>query len=221
MNNQENERSNTSRASFLALGAIGLTLAATACEAGAQAPAADRNAIETILHKPARHKQVIGAPKIDNGATLRYAGNTLNAFETAFKEGPGTVHVAAVFYGTSLFFVANDALWSKYQLFDMLDRAGDSLPMIVHSPQNPFYRSRPSSGEDFTVETLTKRGVTWLVCNNALTGLARNIAAMHSVDPATVYQDFRTNFVPGTTVVPSGVATLVLAQEAGFAFLPA
>ncbi|HXM07227.1 MAG TPA: hypothetical protein VN936_07175, partial [Candidatus Acidoferrum sp.] len=163
----------STRAAFLAAGAVGLTLA-TARAAGSpgEAAPAGRSTIEAILHKPARHKQVIAAPKINSGAALRYAGNTLNAFQSGFGEGPGTLHVACVFYGTSLLFVADDTLWSKYQLFDVLDRSGDALPLIVHSPQNPFYHSRVSpTGEDFSIEALTKRGVTWFVCNNALNGL--------------------------------------------------
>jgi len=219
---EEPERgANTTRAMFLTAGAIGVTLAATAREAAGAAGPASRNTIETILHKPARHKQVIGAPKINNGAALRCAGNGMNTFQFDFGEGAGSLHVAAVFYGTALFFVANDALWSKYQLFDVLDRAGDALPLMVHSPQNPFYHARSNGGEDFSVETLTKRGVSWFVCNNALTGLTRQLATDRGVDPGRVYSDFRSNFVNGTTVVPSGVGTIVLAQEAGFTFLPA
>jgi intracellular sulfur oxidation DsrE/DsrF family protein len=219
-----NNSGSTTRAMFLTAGAVGVALSATACESGATGAAAVASLgdIEKILRKPARHKQVIAAPKINGGAALRYAGNSLNAFQTAFNEGAGTLHVAAVFYGTALVFVANDSLWSKYQLFDVLDRSGDALPLMVHSPQNPFYRSHVSpEGEDFSVETLSGRGVSWMVCNNALGGLTRGIASMHGVDPATVYDDFSRNFVPGTTIVPSGVATVVLAQEAGFALLPA
>jgi intracellular sulfur oxidation DsrE/DsrF family protein len=213
----------TTRAAFLTVGALGLTLAAAdAAGSSGEAAPAGRGAIEAILHKAARHKQVIAAPKINSGAALRYAGNTLNAFETGFGEGPGTLHVACVFYGTALFFVADDTLWSKYQLFDALDRSGDALPLIVHSPQNPFYHSHVSrTGEDFTVEALTKRGVTWFVCNNALNGITRSLAQQRGLDPLAVYADFRAHFVPGTIVVPSGTGTIVLAQEAGFTFLPA
>ena len=224
--------SNTTRAAFLTASAIGVTLAATACATGATGPGApaDMATIEAILRKPARHKQVIAAPKIDGGAALRYAGNTLNAFQFAFAEGAGSLHVACVFYGTALLFAADDWLWDKYHLFDVLDRTGDPLPTMVHSPQNPFYRARssappsdPAKGgqEDFSVEALTRRGASWLVCNNALNGLTRELATASNLDPAGVYNDFRTHFVAGTTVVPSGTAAIVLAQESGFTFLPA
>lgn len=216
--------SSPSRATFLAAGALGIALAAAACESETQAaPIADRRTIDALLHKPARHKQVIGAPRINGGATLRFAGNALNAFEYAFAEGAGSLHVAAVFYGSSLFFVADDDLWSRYQLFDVLDQSADPLPAFIHSPQNPFLHARPNANDphmDFSVETLTKRGVTWMVCNNALTEMTRQIAAVRNLDQVSVYNDFRQHFVDGVTVVPSGVATVVLAQEANFALIP-
>lgn len=213
-----------SRAAFLTAGAIGVALAAAACGSESEAATiANLQTIDTLLHKPARHKQVIGTPKVNGGAALRYAGNALNAFEYAFHEGAGSLHVAAVFYGTSLLMLVDDDVWGRYQLFDVLDQSADPLPSMLHSPQNPFLHARPDPQDphvDFSVETLTKRGVTWLACNNALTELTRQIATVRNADPAGVYRDFRQHFVPGVTVVPSGVATVVLAQEFGFAFTP-
>jgi intracellular sulfur oxidation DsrE/DsrF family protein len=225
----------TSRAAFLAAGTAGAALIASATPATAAVPPGVANvpALESILHRPAKHKQVIAAPKVDGGAPLRYAMNTINAFQFAYGEGPGTVHCACVFYGPALFIAANDALWGRYSLFDVLDSAGDSLPAMVHTPQNPFLHARSSlhtsdSPDDLrgfyhdgTVEALTRRGLTLLVCNNALTEVTRQIAAAQKADPHNVYDDFRHNLVPGVVVVPAGVAAIVLAQEAGFTFLPA
>ncbi|MGB6984681.1 MAG: hypothetical protein WBD74_01760 [Candidatus Aquilonibacter sp.] len=230
---QLNEQKNLTRSTFLTAGALGFTLAAAPRDGIAAMAIANRAAIESVLHRPAPHKQVIAAPKIDGGAALRYAGNGLNAFQFAFGEGAGALHVVCVLYGTSLLFAANDVLWKNYQLFDVLDRAGDGLPLVVHTPANPFYRAHSSmhatdaaSDEngfyyDFTVQALTKRGVSWFVCNNALHGLSRQIAAIRNVEPAHVYNDFRENLIPEAMVVPAGVAAIVLAQEAGFTFLPA
>jgi intracellular sulfur oxidation DsrE/DsrF family protein len=225
----------TSRAAFLAAGTAGAALIATAAQATAAVPPGVANvpALESLLHRAAKHKQVIAATKVDGGAPLRYAMNTINAFQFAYGEGPGTVHCACVFYGSALFIAANDALWGRYHLFDVLDNVGDSLPTIVHTPQNPFLYARSSLKtsdspddvrgfyHDGSVEALTRRGVSFLVCNNALTEITRQIAAVQKADPHNVYDDFRHNLVPGAVVVPAGVAALVLAQEAGFTFLPA
>lgn len=69
---------------------------------------------------------------------LRNAGNSLDAFEHAFQEGPHALHVACIMYGTSLLYPASDAFSNKYRVFDLLDRAGDALPNAMHSDRNPF-----------------------------------------------------------------------------------
>jgi len=230
---QFDEEKGPTRSMFLTAGVLGVTLAAATRDGMATTAVANRSTIESVLRRPALHKQVIAAPKIDGGAALRYAGNGLNAFRFAFGEGAGSLHVLCVFYGTSLLFAANDTLWRKYQLFDVLDRADDALPLMVHTPVNPFYHAHSSMRAmdsatdengfyyDFTVQALTQRGVSWFVCNNALHGVSRQIAALRNLKPGNVYNDFRENLIPQAVVVPAGVAAIVLAQEAGFTFLPA
>ncbi|HEY1726743.1 MAG TPA: hypothetical protein VGG22_00010 [Candidatus Baltobacteraceae bacterium] len=176
-------------------------------------------AIESVLHKPSRHKQVIAAVKIDRGAPLRHAMNGINAFETAFGQGPGALHVAVVFYGSSLLAATNDAMWDKYKLFDILDASTDGLPDMLHTPQNPFFRPNPRSEDDASIQTLTRRGVSWIVCNNALHAMSRFVAAKQSLNDKQVYTDLSRNLIPGALLVPAGVAAIVLAQEAGFTFL--
>lgn len=221
------------RTAFLATGVAGVAAIAAAQPADAAPATADRTAIDAVLRRPARHKQVIASPKIDGGAALRYAGNTINAFQFAFREGVGSTHTACVFYGSSIFYAAADALWGRYALFDVLDRANDPLPALVHSPQNPFLHARSSLRasdapddvhgfyHDFSVAALSRRGVSWLVCNNALKEVTREIATVQKAPPEAVYEDFRRNLIPGALIVPAGVAAIVLAQEAGFTFLPA
>jgi intracellular sulfur oxidation DsrE/DsrF family protein len=223
----------SSRATFLAAGATGATLVAAATPAFAASPGvADRATLESLLNRSAKHKQVIAAPKIAGGAPLRYAVNTLNAFQFAYAEGPRSVHIACVFYGPALFIAAEDVLWGRYRLFDVLDAAGDPLPALVHTPQNPFRHARSSLRasdapddprgfyHDLSVEALSRRGVSFLVCNNALQEMSHQVGAVEKVEPRTVYDDFRRNLVPGAMIVPAGVAALVLAQESGFTFLP-
>ena len=179
------------------------------------------SALEAVLHRPARHKQVIAAVKLDHGAPLRHAMNGLNAFQYAFKQGAGSLHVAVVFYGSSLLIALNDAMWNTYHLFDILDASGDGLPDMLHTPQNPFLKANSSRGEDedISIETLSKRGVSFIVCNNALHAMSRFVAAKQNLSDKIVYEDLRRNIVPHAQIVPAGVAAIVLAQEAGFTFL--
>jgi intracellular sulfur oxidation DsrE/DsrF family protein len=189
--------------------------------------------MEAALARPARHRQVIAAQKINGGTALRLATNALNAFQFALGEGAGALHTVCVFYGSSLFYVASDELWARYRLFEVLDRAADPLPSIVHTPSNPFLHATSSLRttdapddrrgfyHDQSVEALSRRGVIWFVCDNTLHGIAQEVGAFVNADPARVYADFRRGFAPGTIVVPAGVAAIVLAQEAKFALQPA
>ncbi len=94
------------------------------------------------------------------------------------------------------------------------------MPEALRSTQNPFYHAKPSQADqDNSVETLSRRGVNFLVCNNALHAFTQFIAAGERLEPADVYNDFLRNLVPGAVLVPAGVAAIVLAQEAGFTFL--
>lgn len=207
----------TTRSNFLAAGIAG----AAVLTAGAPASAAlSLHDLEGVLHRSARHKQVIAAVKIDGGTPLRHAVNALNAFEYAYGEGPGSLHVVCVLYGPSLFFAASDRLWGTYKLFDVLDQAQDGLPFMLHTARNPFLRSNPGAGrDDASVEALQHRGTAFLVCNNALTAITRTIAQNQHEDERRVYEDFVRNLVPGALVVPAGVAAVILAQEAGYTFL--
>jgi intracellular sulfur oxidation DsrE/DsrF family protein len=222
----------TTRSSFLA-GSL-MTAATVAGTGRAQATSGyDVHAMESAIARPARHRQLIAAPQVARGAALRYAGNTLNAFQFALNAGPGTVHTICVFYGTSVVYVASDELWAKYRLFDVLDGANDALPFAVHEPRNPFLHARSAlratdspddqTGfyHDFSIEALSRRGVTWFVCDNALHTAAEQIARFEHADPARVYGDFRAGLVREAIVVPAGVAAIVLAQEAHFTLQPA
>jgi hypothetical protein len=220
----------TTRSTFLASAALGVA-AATALDARpASAAGYDLHAMQAILHRPARHKQVIAATRVAMGTPLRYAGNGLNAFEFALGEGTGSLQVVCVLYGASLFFALNDGAWDRYRLFDVLDHAGESTLGLIRGRRNPFYHARSLNPHDapddqhgfyhdISVEALTRRGVSWFVCDNALHSVARDVAQMQGEDPDHVYHDLRGSFVPGALLVPAGVAAIVLAQEARFTFL--
>jgi len=212
------ENSPTSRGAFLAAGVGGAMLAATA--RASAATVLDLHDLETVLRKNARHKTLIAATKVDRGISLHHAANVLNAFEDTYHEGPGAIRVACVFYGTSLVAALNDRMWGTYHLFDVLDQAQDGLPMMLHTPQNPFLRANPAAGrDDASIETLLRRGVALIVCNNALTTLARAIAQGQQADAARIHDELAKNLVPGAVLVPAGVAAIVLAQEAGYTYL--
>ena len=156
--------------------------------------------------------------------------NTLNAYEFAYREGPGTTHVAAVLYGAALVVALDDVMWSEHDLGAFLAEQGDLPAPAGDLRRNPFvYRGAPfiAGGTvkdplyaSESVTALVHRGASFFVCNNALTGFCQKLA--RSNDPQTVEMLRRrmvAHFLDGAMLVPAGVAAVNDAQEQHFTYL--
>ncbi len=134
------------------------------------------------------------------------------------------MHVAAVFYhGTSALLAVDDAMYANYPLAAIIAPPADAAkPGDVAAPRtNPHaaaYR-----------DLVTKSGASFFVCNNALSGLAGAIAkkmgdpgaAVTRDQVVAIHADLVAHFLPGTLLVPAGVAAINAAQEARFTLLVA
>jgi intracellular sulfur oxidation DsrE/DsrF family protein len=220
----------TNRATFLAAAAGTVALAATTGEARA-AGTYDRRAMEVILHRPARHRHVIGSPRLDGIAPMRSAAHIMGAYEFAFGEGPGTVNVVVSLYGpSSVLAVMNDDFWAHYHAYELSQQQADMPPTILNDKRNPYLHARSSMNprdnpedingfyHDYTVEALTRRGVRWFVCNEALHTASRELSTLGDGTPDAVLAALRGHLVPGTLIVPSGSQALVVAQEQHFTY---
>jgi intracellular sulfur oxidation DsrE/DsrF family protein len=198
------------------------TAAALAVAAAGPADAAangfsfDRAAFEAVLARPARHKQVFGTARLGGGVVLHYMQNSLNAYRDGFGEGPGTLHVAAVFYGTSLAAVCPDGLWNSFSLETYLARSGEAFDQGTRGV-NPYASQ---------VAALRAAGASFFVCNNQLGEFSQALANAPegaSSDPDTIYAQFAGTLrkEPAVMLVPAGVAALNAAQEAHFTLLQA
>lgn len=131
---------------------------------------------------------------------------SLDAYEYALGEGPGTLAAAAVLYGAATPAAIAGTVWRRYRLGSRLQADTESNPFIARFAQ------------------LQARGARFFVCNNSLRGLAIAVAngvpqVQEPVD--TVLQNMRANLVRGLTIVPAGVETINALQEAGYTYLPA
>jgi intracellular sulfur oxidation DsrE/DsrF family protein len=215
------------RSSFIAVGAMsaaGFALSATEASAATPAPVSaavpfsfDRAAFDAQLAKPYPHRQLFGSTKLADGAVLHYMENSLRAYADGFGEGAGTLHVAAVLYGTSLALAAQDAMWPKYDLAGVLRTEGETLQSSAGS-KNP-YAAR--------VAALVAQGATFFICNNALSGAAYRLAKLVAhgeptrAQVVTIHDDLAAHLLPGAMVVPAGVAAINAGQEARFTYLQA
>src|SRR5471030_1844972 len=91
---------NSNRRTFLATAAAGATILANSNRAEAEGTY-NRNAMDAILRKPARHHLIIGSPRINGFAAMRSAAHIMGGYQFAFGEGPGTINVVVSLYGPS------------------------------------------------------------------------------------------------------------------------
>lgn len=174
----------------------------------------DFHAIAARLARAASHRQVMAVNRVADGTVAGYMRHSLDAYEIAMGEGPGAMHVAAVFYGRGVVLGLGNAMWTSYRLADNLKRRGDGLSLQGTSG-HPF-------GEEFAA--LVRRGSSFFVCDNALADWATFLvtsAGFNDRSIEAVHDDLRTHLVPGALLVPAGVAALNQAQEARFTYLQA
>lgn len=198
----------TSRLNFLAAGAIAAAAGGTPSIANAAMSEFDRSAFEAVLRRPFPHRQAFASPTVADGAVLGFMYNSLNAYETGFGEGPGTLHAAAVLYHFGVALALDDHAWRTFAIADGLRRNGDRVTATT-GDGNPFI-IRPRG---WTFAELQRRHASFFVCRNALTDLARR--------SGTTLDALATHLLPGMMIVPAGVAALNALQEERFTFFAA
>jgi hypothetical protein len=186
----------------------------------------DRAAFAAVLDRPYGHRQVLAAQSFAQALDgLHLMRNSIEAYADPmyFAAGPNALHAAAVFYhGSSPFLALDDAMFAKYPLAaGIVSFAGTAKSGIEKN-------ARTNPGAAPYGELVAKHGATFMVCNNALSGLASWVAQQMASpgSPATregviaIHDEMVQHFLPGTVLVPAGVAALNAAQEARFTLLP-
>jgi len=204
----------TSRSEFLGATAAA-AVAPTIAQANGPAPSTiyDFAGIEAALARPARHRQVFAVARIADGNFAGLIAHGLDTYETTMAEGPGSLHPAAVFYARGVVLGLNDQMWKTFRLGLAARRRGE----IFNSPienANPFASQ---------IRTLSGRGTTIFVCDNALEDWSRFLPSVMGTNasPESIHAEFRRNLMPGAILVPAGVVALNAAQEAHFTFVQA
>jgi hypothetical protein len=189
----------------------------------------DVAAFRAILDQPFDHRQIAVATSYQAGTIqLGRLKNSLNAYADpqGFNAGPKALHAACVYYGGLGYALAlDDAMWAKYPIGTLADTE-------MHGSNSPYadrWKTLKTNLNAADYGTLvSEHGVSFFVCNNAFSGFSYNVA--RAVTPSgklvtreavvAIHDEMVTHFLPGTTLVPAGVAALNAAQEARFTFLP-
>ncbi len=183
----------------------------------------DRDALSEILSYSGGPKQVWDHVDIA-GPWLNLMRNSLNAQIWSYKN-PDFLCVSGT-HGSAHLALYDQAMWDKYQLGGM---AGDKFktntlieqPKLASSDAADFENPEGVfSSADNAIPTLTRRGVVFLACHNAIAELADRLIKK-SVNPdklsfESLTAELTNNLIPDTVLTPGVVATLPLLQEAGF-----
>lgn len=204
-------------ASALAIvGALTATVVLTGARPSARGP--EPVTEEWLARLKGAHRQLFDAPAPAGGIPLVHVLNYYDTYNKAFKVPDTDVNAVLTFYGATTFYGLSDAAWAKYRLGEFLDTKDGNGAAATANP----WRAAPvvlgMTLPQASIESLQKRGATFILCNNALTIFSGLLAQARGLDANVVYQDLKANILPGVTLVPGMVVAIEQAQKAGLTY---
>lgn len=170
-----------------------------------------------------KHRQLFDMSAMDNGLPLIHILNYFGTYTSAYGAKPGEVNAIGTFYGMTTLLGVNDAMWAKYRL-------GSVINVNDHKTGAPAIRNPWRTDPEIkiggkamvmpqaSIEALQKLGTTFILCNNALTFFAGEVAAATSQQAPAVLTEFKANMLPGVVLVPAMVIAIQKAQDKGIAY---
>lgn len=165
------------------------------------------------------HRQLFDAPNPNGGMPLLHVMNYYDTYNKAYGVKDREVNGILTFYGTTTLYAVNDAMWAKYRIGEFLQTkdAATGQPATA----NPWRAAPVIMGNTIpsaSLESLVKRGATLILCNNAITYFAGEIARTRGLAADTVLADLKANLLPGVTMVPGMVIAIEKAQRRGISY---
>lgn len=166
-----------------------------------------------------KHRQLFDSPAPGGGIQLIHMLNYYDTWVRDYGAKDSEINGVGTFYGTTTFYGVNDAMWAKYKIGEFLETndAATGKPATT----NPW-RSNPNimgmSLPQASIESLQKRGATFIVCNNALGIFAGMLAKARGLETAAVYADLKANILPGVELIPGMVVAIEQAHVAGLSY---
>jgi len=211
----------TDRRSFITAMAA---LSAGATLASAAEPAPSRKAPPTdawLDRLKGKHKQLFDAPDPDGGTLLRHSRGYLDVWRDAYGVPEKDINVVVTLYGRTMALGLQDGMWAKYKL-------GEQLNIIDPTTNAPLARNwfaHPRPGDpvadgspESSIEALAKRGVVFLLCNNAVQRWSGRLEKAGLGTQADIYADLTSHALPEVTIVPNVLIAMTQAHERGFSY---
>ena len=166
----------------------------------------------------AKHRQLFDSPTSGGGIPLVHIMNYYDTWNKAYGVDDKDINAVGTFYGATTFFGVNDAMWAKYRIGEFLgEKDGAGAP----ATKNPWREVPVILGMELrqaSVESLQKRGATFILCNNALGIFSGLLAKARGLDAAAVYADLEANILPGVELIPGMVVAIDQAHAAGLSY---
>jgi hypothetical protein len=166
-----------------------------------------------------KHRQLFDSPAPSGGMMLIHMLNYYDTYNKAYGVSDKDINTVGTFYGSTTLFGLNDAMWAKYRLGEFTDTVDPvtQKPAVVN-----IWRTEPRilglTLPQASIESLQRRGATFILCNNALGLFAQFVAKARGLDSKAVYADFEANILPGVHLVPGMVVAIEKAQARGISY---
>jgi len=211
----------TDRRSFITAMAA-LSAGATLANAAEPAPSPKAPPTDAWLDRlKGKHKQLFDAPDPDGGTLLRHSRGYLDVWRDAYGVPEKDINVVVTLYGRTMALGLQDGMWAKYKL-------GEQLNIIDPTTNAPLARNwfaHPRPGDpvadgspESSIEALTKRGVVFLLCNNAVQRWSGRLEKAGLGTQADIYADLTSHALPEVTIVPNVLIAMTQAHERGFSY---
>jgi hypothetical protein len=209
----------TTRRAVIGTAAFAVLASVAALSAGPSRLEARSTApVDAWLKSTAKHRQLFDAPTSGGGIPLVHIMNYYDTWNKAYKVADRDIQGIGTFYGSTTFHGVNDAMWAKYRIGEFLgekDAAGQPFT------RNPWREAPVILGMEIrpaSIESLQKRGATFIVCNNALGIFSGLLAKARGLEADAVYADLKANILPGVELIPGMVVAIEQAHAAGISY---
>lgn len=184
--------------------------------ATASIPAPPDNWLKGLTGK---HRQFFDSPAPAGGIALIHIMNYFDTLNKEYGVKDDAIDAVSTFYGATTLFGVNDQMWAKYKLGEILEASDPATgkPAIA----NPWRASPTILGMSLpqaSVESLQRRGATFILCNNALGFWAGMVAKARGLQSDAVYADLKANILPGVELIPGMVVAIDQAHAAGLSY---
>lgn len=188
-------------------------------ESFAQAPSPSDAWLDGMKGK---HKLFFDVPEPDGGTALRHGHGYLDGWRQAYGVSEREVNLVVGLYGRTMPWGVTDAMWEKYKLgaaIGLTDSATNA-PLVRNwfahpKPGDPVGDGTPAS----SIEALQARGVTFLLCNNALERWSGRLEKNGLGTQGEIHTDLSTHALPGVVIVPNVMISMTKAFERGFGYV--